>query len=102
MTEVMNRVFFICLCLLAVAYVIHMITDRSRKQKVDAVLWVINRSPEGIYALDICDITGVSISTIYIVLARLQDAGAVRYMRDAQWPHRYRYFIANNKRDASC
>jgi hypothetical protein len=77
---------------------VRLITERSKADKDAAVLWTINRSPDGIYATDIAKITGVGTGTIYVVLARLEDSGAVRYMRDAQWPHRYRYFIQKSIR----
>lgn len=94
----LESIITIVICGFGLYGLIRFATDRSRAEKDAAVLWVINRSPEGIYAIDICNVTGVSISTIYILLARLEDTGQVRYMRDAKWPHRFRYFIAKPMR----
>jgi DNA-binding MarR family transcriptional regulator len=68
---------------LALYALLILMTDRSLSTKEAAVLWVLQQANErGIYATDICDITGIGRSSIYPMLARLEDRGLVRYTID--------------------
>lgn len=101
MNEIFSTLVLLALYGLAAYGLIVLVTKRSQDELRDAVIWTINHSPEGIYAKDISTITGIPYSQIYIVLARLEDSGAVRYERDAKWPHRFRYFIQNTNSGSS-
>ncbi len=81
--------------ILAIYGLVELCTDRSSHEKDMAILWVLMSScdDEGMLALDICKITGVSQSTIYIRLNRLETRGLVTVTRDVQWPHRFRYHV---------
>lgn len=85
---------------LAMYGALKLFTDRDVHEKNAAIMWVLQRSkPDGMYALDICKVTGVGQSLIYPMLSKLEDRGLVRFTRDPQWPHRYRYhFIEDEAR----
>lgn len=73
------------------------LTDRSLSTKEAAVLWVLQQADErGIYAMDICDITGVGRGSIYPMLARFEDRGLVRYTID-ELNRRHRYHFIDEE-----
>lgn len=65
---------------------------RSRAEKEAAILWCLRREP-GMFATDVCAITGVWRGSIYIYLAAMEDRGQVRSVRpEGKYPQRYRYY----------
>jgi hypothetical protein len=74
---------------------VKLLTDRSSHDKDMAILWVLMSScdDDGMYAMDICKITGVPHSGIYPRLAKLESRGLVTFTRDTDWPHRFRYHV---------
>lgn len=73
-----------------------LVGERSMSTKEAAILWVLQAADDrGLYALDICDITGIGAGSIYPMLARLEDRGIVRYTID-ELNRRHRYhFVAD-------
>lgn len=64
---------------------------RSRAEKESAILWCLARSP-GMTGPELCEITGLWRSWIYVHLHRLSWRGLVR--RDESEPHRsFKYYI---------
>lgn len=65
---------------------------RSKQEKRDAILWCLRRSPSGMYATELCKITGLWRITIYIHLGRMDEDGLVAMVRDhGPYPQRYKY-----------
>lgn len=96
----MSTFDWICLLLVlafALYGVLRLLTDRSVSTQEAAVLWVLQQADDrGLYALDICDITGISAGSIYPMLARLEDRGIVRYTID-ELNRRHRYHFVTSE-----
>lgn len=51
---------------------------RSKEEKEQAVLWCLDRAPDGLFAIDLERITGIWSGSLYPCLARLKGRGLVR------------------------
>lgn len=68
---------------------------RNRSEKEAAILWCLRRETTGMFAIDLCAITGLWRGNIYLHLARMEDHGLVRCERpEGPYPQRHRYYAA--------
>lgn len=65
---------------------------RGASDKAAAVLWCLRHEP-GMKGMDLCAVTGISRSSIYIYLASLENQGLVRCERtEGPYPQQFRYY----------
>lgn len=72
---------------------IRLVADRNEREKRLSILWVLEREHDkGMTGVELHTITGVSLGSIYPMLARLEDEGLVLRRID-EVTRRHRFYI---------